>query len=186
MSGRNRSRAFLGLGGNIGEPAKAMAAALRALDANEHVAVLRVSSIYRTPAWGVRDQPDFLNAAAEIDTTLSAHELLDLCLATESALKRERRERWGPRVIDIDLLLYGEERINEEGLQIPHPRMLERAFVLVPLAEIAPELRLEGRAVSDQLAPLDASWIERVHAGGGWWKTQDPLGGGSQTGSNPA
>jgi len=173
LSGHSKSRAFLCLGGNIGEPAKAMAAALRALNEDERVSVLQVSSIYRTPPWGVVDQPDFLNAVAEIDTTLSAHELLQLCLATESALKRERHERWGPRVIDIDLLLYDEERIEERDLQVPHPRMLERAFVLVPLSEIAPELKLEGRAISDHLLRLDASGIERVRAGGGWWTMQE-------------
>lgn len=164
------TRAFLGLGGNLGDPAAAMAAALRALDRHAGVAVAAVSSLYRTPPWGVTDQPDFLNAVAALDTTLSARRLLDLCLAVERDLKRVRTERWGPRAIDIDILLFGDEAIDAEGLQVPHPRMADRAFVLVPLAEIAPELRLGGESLAGRRAGLDASGIERLPGGGGWWR----------------
>lgn len=170
MTGRNSTPAFLGLGGNIGDPAKAMAAALRALDTGDGIDIVRVSSLYRTPPWGKADQPDFLNAVTEIRTCLSPRALLEACLATERSLKRERRERWGPRLIDLDILLYGDERIAEDGLDIPHPRMLERAFVLVPLVEIAPDLVLQTQPIADHLARLDLSGIERVSHDGGWWK----------------
>lgn len=170
MTGRSETRAYLGLGGNIGEPDKAMASALRLLDADAGVRVGRVSSLYRTPPWGVVDQPDFLNAAAEIVTRLAPGGLLSLCLSCERALKRERRERWGPRLIDIDILVFGQERVSDGSLQIPHPRMLERAFVLAPLAEIAPELVVGSKPVNDHLARLDTSGITRVTADGEWWR----------------
>ncbi|MCT7375598.1 2-amino-4-hydroxy-6-hydroxymethyldihydropteridine diphosphokinase [Chelativorans salis] len=170
MTGRNETRVFLGLGGNIGEPAKAMAAALRALNADADVQVEKVSSLYRTPPWGIEDQPDFLNAVAEIRTGLPPRRLLQLCLDTERALKRERRERWGPRLIDIDILVFGRQRVSEGGLVIPHPRMLERAFVLLPLAEIAPDLVVEGRRVAEHLEALDVSGIDQVSADGDWWR----------------
>lgn len=171
MSGRSDAgvTAFLGLGGNIGDPAAAMAAALRTLDVAPQCRVVAVSSLYRTPPWGKTDQPDFLNAVAELDTSLTPRGLLALCLDTERSLKRERRERWGPRVIDMDILVFGNERIEEDGLQVPHPRMLERAFVMVPLAEIAPELVLAGKKAAVHAAALDKGGIERV-AEAGWWR----------------
>lgn len=176
MTGRNEIRAFLGLGGNIGEPARAMATALRKLNGQAGVRIVRVSSLYRTPPWGKKDQPDFLNAVAEIKTDLSPRELLDLCLETERLLKRDRRERWGPRSIDLDILTFGGARVAEENLEIPHPRMLERAFVLVPLAEIAPTLMLEGRRIKDHLARLDVSGIKQISSDGNWWtETAPPL-----------
>ena len=170
MGGKDATRAWLGLGGNLGDPAAAMAAALRALDGHAAVSVAAVSSLYRTPPWGVTDQPDFLNAVAAVDTALTARQLLDLCLETERGLKRVRAGRWGPRVIDIDILLYGDEAIDEEGLQVPHPRMAGRAFVLVPLAEIVPDLRISGKSVAARLAGLDAGGIERLPGGRDWWR----------------
>ena len=104
--------------------------------------VRQVSSLYETAAVGVTDQPDFLNAVAEVHTTLSATALLDALLNLENLLGRVRTFRWGPRVIDLDLLLYGKEQITLPHLTVPHPRLRERAFVLVPLAEIAPGLTL--------------------------------------------
>ncbi len=170
MSGRNRARAFLGLGGNIGDPVKAMAAALQLLDADVASEVAAVSSVYRTPPWGKTDQPDFLNASAEIATSRAPRDLLALCLDAERALKRVRAERWGPRVIDIDILVFGESRIDEPGLQIPHPRMAERAFVLVPLAEIAPDLPIEGLTAGKRAAEIDRTGITRVDAEHDWWR----------------
>lgn len=163
-------RVFLGLGGNLGDPADAMGAALRLIDAEPTTRVVAVSSLYRTPPWGKTDQPDFINAAAEVATTLSPRALLDLCLDAERRLKRVRKERWGPRLIDIDILVFGNRKVHEAGLDIPHPRMLDRAFVLVPLAEIAPELVLSGKAVSDHLAAMDAGGIKRLEQGGEWWR----------------
>ena len=172
MPAETATRAFLGLGGNLGEPAAAMAAALRALDAHEAVSVASVSSLYRTPPWGVTDQPDFLNAVAAVDTVLTARQLLDLCLDVERGLKRIRIERWGPRVIDIDILLFGDERIEEAGLQVPHPRMGERAFVLVPLAEIAPDVMVGGQTAAERLSALDTGAIARLPGGGNWWRRE--------------
>ena len=146
-----------------------MATALRLLDADDDTRVIAVSSLYRTPPWGKLDQPDFLNAAAEISTALAPRALLDLCLEAERKLKRVREERWGPRLIDIDILVFGDRIIHETGLEVPHPRMLERAFVLAPLAEIAPELAVGGRSVSERLSGVDTSGIERLSSGREWW-----------------
>jgi len=164
-----RITAFLGLGGNIGDPAAAMAAALRAIDADPACSVIIVSSLYRTPPWGKTDQPDFLNTVAAIATTLSPRDLLSLCLEEEQFLKRVRRERWGPRTIDIDILLYDDSAIDEEGLTIPHPRLAERAFVLVPLSEIAPELVIDGKKMAELISRLDESRIENLTKSGNWW-----------------
>ncbi|WP_136618941.1 MULTISPECIES: 2-amino-4-hydroxy-6-hydroxymethyldihydropteridine diphosphokinase [Mesorhizobium] len=168
MSGPN-STVYLSLGGNLGDPAKSMGAALRMLDADADTRVTGVSSLYRTPPWGKLDQPDFLNAAAEISTGLAPRALLDLCLDAERKLKRVREERWGPRLIDIDILVFGDRVIHETGLEVPHPRMLERAFVLAPLAEIAPGLVVGGRSITDRLAAVDTSGIERLSSGRDWW-----------------
>lgn len=161
---------YIGLGGNLGDPQAAMAQALRRLDADAHSTIGKVSSIYRTPPWGKTDQPDFLNAAAEIRTRLSPRELLDLCLATERALKRVRAERWGPRTIDIDILKYGADTIREEGLEIPHPRMLDRAFVLLPLAEIAPDIDLSGETALQRAARADQTGIVKQADNPDWWR----------------
>jgi 2-amino-4-hydroxy-6-hydroxymethyldihydropteridine diphosphokinase len=170
LSSRNSERAYLGLGGNLGDPAKSMGAALRMLDADPLTEVVATSSLYRTPPWGKTDQPDFLNATAEVLTSHSPRELLDLCLEAERRLKRVRQERWGPRLIDIDILIFGDRTVHENGLEIPHPRMLERAFVLAPLAEIAPDFMVGGQTLSDHLAMLDTTGITRLPSGPDWWK----------------
>jgi 2-amino-4-hydroxy-6-hydroxymethyldihydropteridine diphosphokinase len=173
LSEKHPERVFLSLGGNLGEPAKAMAEALRMLDKDSATRVVAVSSLYRTPPWGKTDQPDFLNAAAELSTSLAPRGLLDLCLEAERRLKRVRAERWGPRLVDIDILVFGDRTVQEEGLAIPHPRMLDRAFVLVPLAEIAPDFMVAGRKLSDHLAETDATGIEKLPSGRDWWKAAD-------------
>ncbi|WP_378950799.1 2-amino-4-hydroxy-6-hydroxymethyldihydropteridine diphosphokinase [Mesorhizobium sp. ANAO-SY3R2] len=172
MSGQSEQRAFLSLGGNLGDPAKAMAAALRMLDASGNVRVMTVSSLYRTPPWGKLDQPDFLNITAEVETSLTPLELLELCLDVERRLKRVRIERWGPRLIDIDVLLHGDSHVSDVGLEIPHPRMLDRAFVMVPLAEIAPELMLTGKTTVAWAAALDSTGIEKLDTGREWWRDE--------------
>ncbi|MET2826581.1 2-amino-4-hydroxy-6-hydroxymethyldihydropteridine diphosphokinase [Mesorhizobium shangrilense] len=169
MPGQNNT-VYLSLGGNLGDPAQSMGAALRILDADDSTRVVAVSSLYRTPPWGKLDQPDFLNVAAEISTTLAPRALLALCLDAERKLKRVREERWGPRLIDIDILVYGKRIIHETGLEVPHPRMLERAFVLAPLAEIAPGLAVGGRSVAERLNAVDAAGIERLPTGRDWWQ----------------
>lgn len=173
MPDNSPERVFLGLGGNLGEPAKAMAEALHILDAEADTSVVAVSSLYRTPPWGKTDQPDFLNAAAELRTILPPRGLLDLCLDAERRLKRVRKERWGPRLIDMDILAFGDRAIHEAGLEIPHPRMLQRAFVLVPLEEIAADFLIGGAPVSTHLARLDAAGIEKL-PGRDWWKVPQP------------
>ena len=140
----DRVTAYLGLGGNIGDPVAAMAEALARLGRRPDCAVAAVSRLYRTPPWGKTDQPDFLNAAAALVTTLSPRGLLDLCLEAERRLKRVREERWGPRLIDIDILTFDDRTVHEAGLDVPHPRMTERAFVLAPLAEIAPDFLIQA------------------------------------------
>jgi 2-amino-4-hydroxy-6-hydroxymethyldihydropteridine diphosphokinase len=171
LSGRSEERVFLGLGGNLGDPARAMAEALRRLDASPGVAVRQVSSLYRTPPWGKTDQPDFLNAVAGLGVGIEPRTLLELCLDTERQLKRVRHERWGPRPIDLDILLFGERTVGEPDLAVPHPRLAERAFVLVPLAEIAPDLVIRGRSIGELLAQVDTGGIERIDSDGEWWRS---------------
>ncbi|SIR01274.1 2-amino-4-hydroxy-6-hydroxymethyldihydropteridinediphosphokinase [Rhizobium sp. RU35A] len=163
-------RATLGLGGNIGDPRAAMAAALQALDGREDCRVIAVSRLYRTPPWGKIDQADFVNSCAMVETRLSPKELLDLCLSIERGMKRVRLERWGPRTIDIDVLTYGAFQVHEEGLDVPHPRMVERGFVLMPLADIAPDLVVLGKTVSAWLSQADTAGIEVSDDATDWWR----------------
>lgn len=153
-------RAALALGGNVGDVAGAFVKALGAFEDDPRCVVTATSSVYRTPPWGKTDQPVFLNMAVFVETFLSARELLHLCLSIEKRQGRERHELWGPRTLDIDVLTYGEARVEEEGLTLPHPRIIERAFVLVPLAEIAPDLRIGGLTAKEWLAQVDTSGIE--------------------------
>jgi 2-amino-4-hydroxy-6-hydroxymethyldihydropteridine diphosphokinase len=146
--------ATLGLGGNLGDPVAAFAAALERLSANRAVELKAVSSVWRTAPWGKLDQPEFRNMAVLTETTLPAEDLLALCLEIERQSGRERRERWGPRTLDIDILTYGDETIDRPGLQVPHPRIAERAFVLAPLAEIASDILIGGRSVSNLFATV--------------------------------
>ena len=154
-------RAWVGLGSNLREPRQQIDAALQALAAIPQTQLLRASRLYRTPPWGRLDQPDFINAVAELATTLAPEALLAQLRRIEHDAGRQRLERWGPRSLDLDLLLHGDARIDTETLQLPHPRLHERAFVLVPLAELAPELWIEphGRVI-DLLAQVDRSGVE--------------------------
>ena len=156
------TRAYLGLGSNVGDKAGMLAAAVERLAAWPGIRLAARSGDYRTPPWGDTDQDWFLNAAAAVDTTLTPHELLEACLSIEAALGRVRARRWGPRVIDIDVLAFAGAEIADERLVLPHRFVRERAFVLVPLAEIAPDLVIGGESVRDALAKLDATGIERI------------------------
>ncbi|MBP0617038.1 2-amino-4-hydroxy-6-hydroxymethyldihydropteridine diphosphokinase [Jiella mangrovi] len=164
------ARAHLGLGGNLGDPASAMAAALRRIDARKDCTLGAVSRLFRTPPWGKIDQPDFLNACAAVDTELSPRALLELCLAIERDFKRVRSERWGPRTLDIDVLDYGGLAFHDDELTLPHPRIVERAFVLVPLLDIAPDLQIAGQQVADLAAAVDRGEITAVSDDRDWWK----------------
>lgn len=156
-----RVEAALAFGGNLGDPVAAFATALRSLRVHPAITLGALASVYRTAPWGKTDQPEFLNMAALIETTLEPEELLAFCLELERAGGRERGERWGPRTLDIDILTYGEEAIDRPGLQLPHPRIAERAFVLAPLAEIAPDRTIGGRTVADLLAVVNDDTIRR-------------------------
>ena len=151
--------AFVGLGANLGDRETTLRSALDRLSAEPGVELVAVSSFRDTAPIGFTDQPLFLNAAAAVETTLSAHDLLDRLLAIERRLGRTREgPRFGPRTIDLDLLLYGAERIEEEGLEIPHPRLHERLFALEPLADLEPDLVVPGRGpLADLLAGLQSA-----------------------------
>ena len=146
------TRAYVGLGSNLGD----REALIR--EAAAQIGATRLSPIVETEPWGYADQPRFLNAVAELETGLSARQLLDLLLEVERRLGRERTgPRWGPRTIDLDLLLYGEDRLHEPDLEVPHPRLHERAFVLEPLAALDPGLEIPGiGTVSEALAGLQS------------------------------
>jgi 2-amino-4-hydroxy-6-hydroxymethyldihydropteridine diphosphokinase len=142
--------AYIGVGANLGDREATIRAALAALPG-----VVAVSELRETEPVGLVDQPQFLNGAVALETELSARELLETLLGIERDLGRERRERWGPRTIDLDLLLYGDETIDEAGLTVPHPRLHERRFALEPLLDLDPELAIPGRGrVEDLLAGL--------------------------------
>jgi 2-amino-4-hydroxy-6-hydroxymethyldihydropteridine diphosphokinase len=150
------TRAYVGLGANLGPREETLREAIGILERAPGVRVVAVSTLRETEPVGPIEQPMFLNGAVELETTLSARELLDLLLDAEQALGRIRGERWGPRVIDLDLLAFGDEEIDEQGLEVPHPRLHERRFALEPLAELAPDLQITGRGrVSDLLSELD-------------------------------
>lgn len=133
---------YLGLGTNMGDRAGYLKAAVAALSKLPDTELLRQSSIYETAAWGKTDQNAFLNMACQLDTRLTSEALLAATQAIEQALGRVRHEKWGPRTIDIDLLLFGDEPYQSKALTIPHPYMTQRAFVLIPLLEIAPDVTL--------------------------------------------
>jgi 2-amino-4-hydroxy-6-hydroxymethyldihydropteridine diphosphokinase len=149
-------RAFVGLGANLGRREETLLRAAELLAAEDGVEVVALSSLRETDPVGVEDQPRFLNAAALLETTLEPRELLDVLLRIERELGRVRDgTRWGPRVIDLDLLAYGSEVVDEPGLRVPHPRLHERRFALEPLVELDPDLELPGRGkVSDLLDRL--------------------------------
>jgi 2-amino-4-hydroxy-6-hydroxymethyldihydropteridine diphosphokinase len=137
-------RTFLALGSNLGDRADNLQRALDLLAATPGVEVVGSSRVYETDPVGGPPQPDYLNAVIEARTSLSPGDLLGACLRVEREMGRVRAERWGPRVIDVDVLTYGREHVDEPGLQVPHPRMHERAFVLAPLLELDPDPLLPG------------------------------------------
>jgi 2-amino-4-hydroxy-6-hydroxymethyldihydropteridine diphosphokinase len=146
------TRAYVGLGANLGDRERTLRAAVEALAAEEGIEVVAVSTLRETEPVGVGEQPCFLNGAAELETTLTARELLDRLLAVEQRFGRIRIPgEHGPRTLDLDLLLYGDEVIDEPGLTVPHPRLHERRFVLEPVAELAPGLVVPGRGDMESL-----------------------------------
>ena len=146
------TRAYVGLGANLGDRERTLREAVEALAAEDGVEVVAVSTVRETEPVGVGEQPLFLNGAVELATTLTARELLEVLLAVEQRFGRVRAPgEHGPRTLDLDLLLYGDEVIEEPGLTVPHPRLHERRFVLEPLAELAPGLVVPGRGDVESL-----------------------------------
>ena len=158
------AEALVGLGGNIEEVRATLDRAVAAFCDESDVRLVAQSSDYATPPWGVVDQPPFVNRCITIETKLTPRALLDRALAVERTLGRDRtrERRWGPRPVDIDLLAYDDVALAEPDLTLPHPRLFERAFVLVPLAEIVPDRVIAGVRVRDALARVDTRGIEKL------------------------
>lgn len=154
--------AYVALGSNLGDRRAHLEAAFAALDALPGTRLLARSTLYETAPLGPAGQQDYLNAAAALSTKLAPHALLDALLAIEQSRGRIRRERWGPRTLDLDLLLHGDAVLNDARLTLPHPAMLARAFVLVPLCDLSPDRLLAGRPLAQHLALLDQSGVRRL------------------------
>jgi 2-amino-4-hydroxy-6-hydroxymethyldihydropteridine diphosphokinase len=173
---RRPVRAYVGLGANLGDRELTIRRAVGLLDATAGIRVVRVSTLRETEAWGPIEQPPYLNGAAELETDLPPRELLEALLDVEHRLGRVRAERYGPRTIDLDLLLYGVLLVDEPGLTLPHPRLHERRFALEPLAELGPQLVVPGRGtVADLLRGL----APQVPV------PREPRGGQSPAGTDP-
>ena len=158
---KNNETVYLALGTNLGKRSTNLVQACKRL--KEFVTVMRSSHIYETPPWGVIDQPDFLNQVLEVTTALPPHELLTAVKKIEMEMGRVPAERYGPRLIDIDILVYGCHEVSSNELTIPHPRMAERGFLLVPLAELAPDLVPPGESglsVQEMLKKVDTKGIQ--------------------------
>jgi len=158
------AEALLGLGGNVGDVRMTFARAVGALCEDGAVRLVARSSDYQTPPWGVTDQPAFINACLRVETAMAPHALLARTRALETTFGRDRAHetRWGPRTLDIDILAYGQARLQAPDLQLPHPRMIERAFVMIPLAQIAPDWRIAGQTIAAHAASLDSGGIVRL------------------------
>jgi 2-amino-4-hydroxy-6-hydroxymethyldihydropteridine diphosphokinase len=150
-------RAYVALGSNLGDSRQQLLDAINALAALPHTELVARSRIYLTPPWGVVDQPDFLNAVVALETSLDPHDLLDALFDIERRAGRERgSERWGPRTLDLDLLHVAGKAVNNARLTLPHPHIADRAFVLLPLYDVAPELEIPGQgSVADLLRAVD-------------------------------
>jgi 2-amino-4-hydroxy-6-hydroxymethyldihydropteridine diphosphokinase len=160
------AEAFIALGGNVGDVRSAFERAIAMLCDGAAVRLKARSSDYRTPPWGVTAQPAFVNAVIAVATSLPAHDLLARLQACERALGRDRtsERHWGPRAIDLDLLAYDDLALHDPDLTLPHPRLFERAFVLVPLAEIAADRLIAGISVRQALERVDTTGVEKLPA----------------------
>ena len=158
------TEALLALGGNLGNVRETLARAIAKLCESGDVRLLARSSDYLTPPWGVEDQPPFVNLCIKVNTALTPQALLARAQAVERAFGRHRssEQRWGPRTLDIDILTYDDLVLSEPELTLPHPRLFERAFVLMPLAEIAPDLLIAGMRVRDALVRVDTTGIKKL------------------------
>lgn len=154
--------AIIALGSNVGDKTGHIEAAIDALCSGRDVLLIERSRNYRTPPWGVTEQDWFVNAAISVATELPARELLARCKKIEAKLGRVKTKHWGPRVIDLDILFYRDEAIDTPDLVVPHPRITERAFVLAPLADVAPALEIRGKCVRDWLDAIDAKGVTPI------------------------
>jgi len=155
--------AYVALGSNLGDPRQQVLDAMQALGKLPDTRLLKRSQLYRTPPWGVLEQPPFINAAVQLDTALSPHRLLDALIEIEQRAGRVRVQRNGPRTLDLDLLYVDGVQLDDERLTLPHPRMTERAFVLLPLHDLAPSLQLAGHgSVAELLARVDLAGCEKL------------------------
>lgn len=155
-------KAYLGIGGNIGDKRDNIESAIEMLKENSSVEVKQVSSFYETEPVGYTDQEWFLNVVVEIETTLPPYELLEFCQHIEAELKRVRLIRWGPRTIDVDILLYEGYESTDEKLTVPHPRMTERAFAMVPLYELNKDIFIEKKSIADWIESLKGEKIVKL------------------------
>ena len=155
---------YVALGSNVGDPYTNLVKARNYLNEDPQIQVVASSKLYETDPYGYTDQDDFLNICCQLETELDAQQLLTECQKIEKDLQRVRHEHWGPRTIDIDILLYGSEHIATETLNVPHPYMTERAFVLVPLFEIAPSLEIYGKSITSYLKTLNLEEVRKLHS----------------------
>lgn len=156
------NKAYLGLGTNIGDRVNYLSQAIKILDSEKDIIITKKSKLYETKAWGYTNQDDFLNMCIEIETKLNPNELLEKCQNVEKELNRERKIRWGPRTIDVDILFFNDIILQEENLEIPHPRIGERAFVLIPLIDLNEKLKINEISITKYLESLTAEEREEV------------------------
>lgn len=157
-------KAYLGIGGNIGDTKSNIEESIEILKKNKHISVTDVSSFYETEPVGYKEQDWFLNVVVEVETSLSPLELLEYCQFVENELKRVRVIRWGPRTIDVDILLFEDFESQEEVLTVPHPRMTERAFAMIPLYEINKDIKIYGEDIKDIVKNLDGEEIRKLQS----------------------
>lgn len=157
MAGTKHFDATIGLGSNVGDKRANIARALSLLTEKGDIRIVKRSRDYKSAPWGVKDQDWFVNACVSVATELPARALLERCQGVENAMGRVRKQKWGPRVIDVDVLTYRDARIAEPDLIVPHPLITERSFVLIPLNEVAPGLKLGGRSLDELIAQIDAN-----------------------------
>lgn len=156
------NKAYLGLGTNMGDKQAYLKEACKIISDNPNINIVKISKVYKTKAWGYTNQDDFLNICIEVDTNLSPEELLEVCHEVENKLNRVRVIRWGPRTIDVDILFFNNIISTDENLTLPHPRIKERAFVLIPLMDLNKELAIDNKTISYYLSNLEKEELKQV------------------------
>ncbi|GAB6100203.1 2-amino-4-hydroxy-6-hydroxymethyldihydropteridine diphosphokinase [Halanaerocella petrolearia] len=155
---------YLGLGTNKGDREENLNQAIKSIEKFPQTELIGLSKIYETEPWGYTDQQDFLNMCLQIETELTPYDLLDWCQEVENKLKRKRKIKWGPRTIDVDILVYDDLKLNDEELTLPHPRIRERAFVLVPLGDLNEDLFIKGKSIKDWVAIVEVGGIKKYNS----------------------